>query len=117
MSERRSILDVITVVQGKDSIELIMPDPDDYSFDMDDWGQQICKAYPGPYRFLNIDLNRYKSINSVLCAGFIHIYRTYQCEQATLKNVSRNVETILKTLQLNRIFNLEFNTGRFDVLE
>ena len=38
-------------------------------------------------------------------------------ETITLKNVSRNVETILKTLQLNRIFNLEFNTGRFDVLE
>lgn len=109
-------LDAIVITEGDDSIELIMPDPDSYKLDHDGWGQDICKKYPGPYKFLIIDLDKYKSINSILCSGFIHLYRHYQCERATLANVSHNVESILKTMQLDQLFNMEFRTGRYDSL-
>ena len=110
-----NILDIVTIneTDGK-SIMVVMPSPTEYSFNADDWAQQITKVYPGPYPELVIDLSRYRTVNSILCAGFIHLYRQYHCEQATLRNVSSNVEGILKTLQLDKIFNLQFQTQRYE---
>lgn len=115
MSNKPTIIDSITVRESAgEHIDIVMPSPGEYSFDVNDWAQQICKAFPGPYKRLNIDLRQYRSVNSIICAGFIHLYRHYQCEQASLHHVSTNVEGILKTLQLDRIFNIEFNTKRHE---
>ena len=110
-----NILDKVNIDDDGDKrIVICMPSPSDYSMNADDWAQQVSKAYPGPYAELIIDLSRYRTVNSILCAGFIHLYRHYHCQRATLRNVSSNVEGILKTLQLDKIFNLEFQTQRFE---
>jgi hypothetical protein len=85
-----------------------LPISDDASFSQDDWANDICKEYPGPFNRLILDLNSIQTVNSIICAGFIHLYRHYQCDEAVLANVSSNVKSILHTLQLDKIFNIEY---------
>ncbi len=106
------IIQAIKVQSNDDGIRIVLPSPEEFSFETNDWAQQLCKLHPGKYRYMTIDLRRYKSVNSILCAGFIHLYRSFHCEQANLINVHPNVESILKTLQLDKIFQLEINTKR-----
>ncbi len=85
-----------------------LPAIDDESVSRDDWAQEICNQYPGPYDRIILDLNAMQSVNSIVCAGFIHLYKHYQSNEAVLVNVNKNVKSILHTLQLDQVFNIEY---------
>ena len=106
------IIQAIDVQCSDDGIRIVLPSPEKFSFETNDWAQQLYTLHPGTFHYMTIDLRRYKSVNSILCAGFIHLYRSFHCEQANLINVHPNVESIIKTLQLDKIFKLEINTQR-----
>ena len=102
------MVDAMNIKEKEGTIFITLPTPNEYSYTRDNWANELTKNHPGPYRRLSIDLCNCKSVNSILCAGFIHLYRHYNCESASLNNANNNVKSILHTLQLDKIFQLEY---------
>lgn len=101
------IINALSIEEKDAAIYIALPLPDEYTFSQDNWASELCTHYPGPYTSMHIDLRNLKSVNSIICAGFIHLHRSYGCSESILTNASSNVKNIIRTLQLDQIFQLK----------